>query len=142
LATFGFTFSPLFSRETRESTKITPNAPRFSRLISPRLQLAEAICTAIRESCNAGKISIFVTTAWLQCAYSGSGNKHAHCVLGCLTLFSISNRAFDQLVVVLGRFQTKIKSETNKKSSEILAATGEIIRQHLEGVEMQMQADV
>ncbi|KAJ1269302.1 hypothetical protein BS78_07G201200 [Paspalum vaginatum] len=51
-------------------------------------------------------------------------------------------RAFDQLVVVLGRFQTKIKSETNKKSSEILAATGEIIRQHLEGVEVQMQADV
>ncbi|KAG2646224.1 hypothetical protein PVAP13_2KG495900 [Panicum virgatum] len=51
-------------------------------------------------------------------------------------------RAFDQLVVVLGRFQTKIKSETSKKSSEILAATEEIIRQHLEGVEVQMQADV
>ncbi|XP_072146844.1 meiosis-specific protein PAIR3 isoform X2 [Setaria viridis] len=51
-------------------------------------------------------------------------------------------RAFDQLVVVLGRFQTKIKSETSKKSSEILAATGEIIRQQLEGVEVQMQADV
>ncbi|CAN6288250.1 unnamed protein product [Urochloa humidicola] len=51
-------------------------------------------------------------------------------------------RAFDQLIVVLGRFQTKIKSETNKKSSEILAATGEIIRQQLEGVEVQMQADV
>uniref|UniRef100_K4AMR8 Meiosis-specific protein ASY3-like coiled-coil domain-containing protein n=1 Tax=Setaria italica TaxID=4555 RepID=K4AMR8_SETIT len=52
------------------------------------------------------------------------------------------DRAFDQLVVVLGRFQTKIKSETSKKSSEILAATGEIIRQQLEGVEVQMQADV
>ncbi|CAD6247869.1 unnamed protein product [Miscanthus lutarioriparius] len=51
-------------------------------------------------------------------------------------------RAFDQLVVVLGRFQTKIKSETSKKSSEILAATREIIYQHLEGVEAQMQADV
>lgn len=51
-------------------------------------------------------------------------------------------RAFDQLLVVLGRFQTKIKSETSIKSSEILAATGEIIRQHLEGVEVQMQADV
>ncbi|WVZ92020.1 hypothetical protein U9M48_038118 [Paspalum notatum var. saurae] len=51
-------------------------------------------------------------------------------------------RVFDQLVVVLGRFQTKIKAETSKKSSEILAATGEIIRQHLEGVEVQMQADV
>ncbi|CAN6299485.1 unnamed protein product [Urochloa humidicola] len=51
-------------------------------------------------------------------------------------------RAFDQLIVVLGRFQTKIKSETSKKSSEILAATGEIIRQQLEGVEVQMQADV
>ncbi|PAN47576.1 hypothetical protein PAHAL_9G256000 [Panicum hallii] len=51
-------------------------------------------------------------------------------------------RAFDQLIVVLGRFQTKIKSETSKKSSEILSATGEIIRQHLEGVEVQMQADV
>ncbi|OEL28372.1 hypothetical protein BAE44_0010611 [Dichanthelium oligosanthes] len=51
-------------------------------------------------------------------------------------------RAFDQLVVVLGRFQTKIKSETSKKSAEVLAATGEIIRQHLEGVEVQMQADV
>ncbi|XP_062205755.1 meiosis-specific protein PAIR3-like [Phragmites australis] len=51
-------------------------------------------------------------------------------------------RAFDQLVVVLGRFQTKIKSETSKKSSEILAATGEIIRQHLVGIEVQMQADV
>ncbi|KAG2549217.1 hypothetical protein PVAP13_9KG167800 [Panicum virgatum] len=42
----------------------------------------------------------------------------------------------------LTRFQTKIKAETTKKSSEILAATGEIIRQHLEGVEVQMQADV
>uniref|UniRef100_A0A0D9XJI4 Meiosis-specific protein ASY3-like coiled-coil domain-containing protein n=1 Tax=Leersia perrieri TaxID=77586 RepID=A0A0D9XJI4_9ORYZ len=51
-------------------------------------------------------------------------------------------RAFDQLVVVLGRFQTKIKSETSNKSSKILAATGEIIRKHLEGVEGQMQADV
>ncbi|KAF0926058.1 hypothetical protein E2562_020734 [Oryza meyeriana var. granulata] len=51
-------------------------------------------------------------------------------------------RAFDQLVVVLGRFQTKIKSETSNKSSKILAATGERIRQHLEGVEGQMQADV
>nr|CAB3446040.1 unnamed protein product [Digitaria exilis] len=51
-------------------------------------------------------------------------------------------RAFDQLIVVLGRFQTKIKSETSKKSSEILTATGEIIREHLEGVEVQMQADV
>uniref|UniRef100_A0A804PF56 Desynaptic2 n=1 Tax=Zea mays TaxID=4577 RepID=A0A804PF56_MAIZE len=51
-------------------------------------------------------------------------------------------RAFDQLIVVLGRFQTKIKSETSKKSSEILAATRETICQHLEGVEAQMQADV
>ncbi|XP_006661760.1 meiosis-specific protein PAIR3 [Oryza brachyantha] len=51
-------------------------------------------------------------------------------------------RAFDQLVVVLGRFQTKIKSETSNKSSKILSATGERIRQHLEGVEGQMQADV
>uniref|UniRef100_A0A0E0BAA2 Meiosis-specific protein ASY3-like coiled-coil domain-containing protein n=1 Tax=Oryza glumipatula TaxID=40148 RepID=A0A0E0BAA2_9ORYZ len=51
-------------------------------------------------------------------------------------------RAFDQLVVVLGRFQTKIKSETRNESSKILAATGEIIRQHLEGVEGRMQADV
>ncbi|VAI28578.1 unnamed protein product [Triticum turgidum subsp. durum] len=51
-------------------------------------------------------------------------------------------RAFDQLLVVLGRFQTKIKSETRNKSSEILAGTGEIIRQHLEGVEVQMQDDV
>ena len=72
-----------------------------------------------------------------------------HCVnyiypnlLVCLIASMISTRAFDQLIVVLGRFQTKIKSETNKKSSEILAATGEIIRQHLEGVEVQMQADV
>ncbi|CAM0907967.1 unnamed protein product [Alopecurus aequalis] len=51
-------------------------------------------------------------------------------------------RAFDQLLVVLGRFQTKIKSETSNKSSEILAASGEIIRQHLQGVEVQMQDDV
>ncbi|KAF7057410.1 hypothetical protein CFC21_064689 [Triticum aestivum] len=51
-------------------------------------------------------------------------------------------RAFDQLLVVLGRFQTKIKSETRNKSSQILAGTGEIIRQHLEGVEVQMQDDV
>ncbi|XP_048550936.1 meiosis-specific protein PAIR3-like [Triticum urartu] len=51
-------------------------------------------------------------------------------------------RAFDQLLLVLGRFQTKIKSETRNKSSEILAGTGEIIRQHLEGVEVQMQDDV
>ncbi|CAM0907947.1 unnamed protein product [Alopecurus aequalis] len=51
-------------------------------------------------------------------------------------------RAFDQLLVVLGRFQTKIKSETSNKSSEILAASGEIIRQHLQGVEVQMQNDV
>jgi hypothetical protein len=57
-------------------------------------------------------------------------------------MFFIFIRAFDQLVVVLGRFQTKIKSETSKKSSEILAATREIICQHLEGVEAQMQADV
>jgi hypothetical protein len=82
-ATFGFTFFPLFSRETRESTKIMPNAPHFSQLISPRLQLAEAICTAMRESCNTGKISIFVTTAWLQRAYSGSGNKHARRPVSC-----------------------------------------------------------
>ena len=54
----------------------------------------------------------------------------------------IVTRAFDQLLLVLGRFQTKIKSETRNKSSEILAGTGEIIRQHLEGVEVQMQDDV
>ncbi|XP_048548051.1 meiosis-specific protein PAIR3-like [Triticum urartu] len=52
------------------------------------------------------------------------------------------NRAFDELLLVLGRFQTKIKSETRNRSSEILAGTGEIIRQHLEGVEVQMQDDV
>ena len=63
-------------------------------------------------------------------------------LLVCLIMFFIFIRAFDQLVVVLGRFQTKIKSETSKKSSEILAATREIICQHLEGVEAQMQADV
>ncbi|KAI4968866.1 hypothetical protein ZWY2020_046196 [Hordeum vulgare] len=51
-------------------------------------------------------------------------------------------RAFDELLLVLGRFQTKIKSETRNRSSEILSATGEIIRQHLEGVEVQMQDDV
>ncbi|GJN20573.1 hypothetical protein PR202_gb07965 [Eleusine coracana subsp. coracana] len=65
-----------------------------------------------------------------------SDKGHEQCPENYLT------RAFDQLVVVLGRFQTKIKSETSKKSSEILAATGEIIRQQLEGVEVQMQADV
>ncbi|TVU30997.1 hypothetical protein EJB05_22659, partial [Eragrostis curvula] len=65
-----------------------------------------------------------------------SDKVHEQCPENYLT------RAFDQLVVVLGRFQTKIKSETSKKSTEILAATGEIIRQHLEGVEVQMQADV
>ncbi|KAL6641197.1 hypothetical protein ACP70R_019378 [Stipagrostis hirtigluma subsp. patula] len=65
-----------------------------------------------------------------------SGKEQEQCPENYLT------RAFDQLIVVLGRFQTKIKSETRKKSSEILAATGEIIRQHLEGVEEQMQADV
>ncbi|VAH40049.1 unnamed protein product [Triticum turgidum subsp. durum] len=52
------------------------------------------------------------------------------------------NRAFDELLLVLGRFQTKIKSETRNRSSEILVGTGEIIRQHLEGVEVQMQDDV
>jgi hypothetical protein len=44
--------------------------------------------------------------------------------------------------VVLGRFQTKIKFETSNKSNEILASTGEIISQHLQGVEVQMQDDL
>ncbi|KAM0930601.1 hypothetical protein ACQ4PT_000861 [Festuca glaucescens] len=52
------------------------------------------------------------------------------------------SRAFDQLLVVLGRFQTKIKFETSNKSNEILASTGEIISQHLQGVEVQMQDDL
>uniref|UniRef100_A0ACD5VXH8 Uncharacterized protein n=2 Tax=Avena sativa TaxID=4498 RepID=A0ACD5VXH8_AVESA len=51
-------------------------------------------------------------------------------------------RAFDQLLVVLERFQTKIKFETSNKSNEILASTGEIISQHLQGVEVQMQDDL
>uniref|UniRef100_A0ACD5XQX3 Uncharacterized protein n=2 Tax=Avena sativa TaxID=4498 RepID=A0ACD5XQX3_AVESA len=51
-------------------------------------------------------------------------------------------RDFDQLLVVLGRFQTKIKFETSNKSNEILASTGEIISQHFQGVEVQMQDDL
>uniref|UniRef100_A0ACD6A4Q5 Uncharacterized protein n=2 Tax=Avena sativa TaxID=4498 RepID=A0ACD6A4Q5_AVESA len=51
-------------------------------------------------------------------------------------------RDFDQLLVVLGRFQTKIKFETNNKSNEILTSTGEMITQHLQGVEVQMQDDL
>nr|CAB3449268.1 unnamed protein product [Digitaria exilis] len=70
-----------------------------------------------------------------------SEEEQEQCPENYLTRFCLT-QAFDQLVVVLGRFQTKIKSETSKKSSEILTATGEIIRQHLEGVEVQMQADV
>jgi hypothetical protein len=56
--------------------------------------------------------------------------------------FSIASRAFDQLLVVLGRFQTKIRFETSSKSNEILASTGEMISQHLQGVEVQMQDDL
>ncbi|XP_072978378.1 meiosis-specific protein PAIR3 isoform X1 [Typha angustifolia] len=51
-------------------------------------------------------------------------------------------RAIYQLAVVLERFKTKIKSQTSKKSSDILSAAAEKIQLQLQDAESQMQADV
>lgn len=51
-------------------------------------------------------------------------------------------RCFAQLALVLGRFKRRMMSQTSKRSSEILSAAGDKVRQQLQNVESQILADV
>jgi hypothetical protein len=77
MALFGYAFSSITGRETRELEKIMSNGSRRSRFYGLSLCIAAGFCTASGESRNGAKIMILTSAAALQHASLQSISKQA-----------------------------------------------------------------
>ena len=75
---FGYDYKLLFRRENARSEKIPPNALRYGRLSTSRLQLAGRVCTENQESEIAATISILCIAARPSRGFLVSEDKQAH----------------------------------------------------------------
>jgi len=76
-ALFGYDYKLLFRRENARSEKIPPNALRYGRLSTSRLQLAGRVCTENQESEIAATISILCIAARPSRGFLVSEDKQA-----------------------------------------------------------------
>ena len=74
---FGYDYKLLFRRENARSEKIPPNALRYGRLSTSRLQLAGRVCTENQESEIAATISILCIAARPSRGFLVSEDKQA-----------------------------------------------------------------
>ena len=77
LGLFGYDYKLLFRRENARSEKIPPNALRYGRLSTSRLQLAGRVCTENQESEIAATISILCIAARPSRGFLVSEDKQA-----------------------------------------------------------------